>query len=120
MKYLCLLHFDESLLATLPARDIDALVADSNAYDALLKQRGQLIVAHAMQPVKTAKVVQVREGKPSHTDGPFADTREQLGGFLLIEAQDLNAAIQLAAQVPLARYGSIEVRPIAKVERSAP
>jgi hypothetical protein len=120
MKYLCLVHFDESLLAALPAGDLRALVDDSDAYDALLKQRGQLVVAHALQPVKNARVVLVRDGRLPHTDGPFVDAREQLGGFLLIEAHDLNAAIQLAAQVPMARYGSIEVRPIAKVERIAP
>ena len=119
MKYLCLVHFDESLLDALPATELRALVDESNSYDELLKQRGQLVVAHALQPVKNARVVQLRHGRQSHTDGPFVEAREQLGGFLLIEAQDLNAAIQIAAQIPMARYGSIELRPIAKVERSA-
>jgi hypothetical protein len=120
MKYLCMIHYDEAVIDTMPARELEALVADSNAYDELLKQRGQLVVAHALQPVKAARVVQLRHGKPSHTDGPFVEAREQLGGFVLVEAQDLNAAIQIAAQIPMARYGAVEVRAIARIERVAP
>ncbi|RST55281.1 YciI family protein [Variovorax sp. MHTC-1] len=120
MKYLCMVYFDHKLLETMTPSERATLDADSMDYDKELDARGQLIVAEALQSVKTAKVVQVRNGKLSQTDGPFAETKEQLGGFILIDVQDLNAAIQVAARIPLAKYGSIEVRPVAKVERIAP
>lgn len=119
MKYLCMVYFDPKLLATMTPSERATLDADSMDYDKELDARGQLVVAEALQSVKTAKVVQVRKGTMSQTDGPFAETKEQLGGFILIDVQDLNAAIQVAARIPLAKYGSIEVRPIAKVERIA-
>jgi len=72
-------------------------------------------VAHALQPVEAATTIRVRSGKLSTTDGPFAETKEQLGGFILIEARDLNEAIQVAAKIPMARHGSIEVRPIREI-----
>ncbi|MDM0002880.1 YciI family protein [Variovorax sp. J22P240] len=117
MKYLCLVYFEEALLDAFSDSSSAALAAESIAYDEELKSRGQLVVADALQRVKNAKVVQVRRGRTSQTDGPFVETKEQLGGFILVEAKDLNAAIQIAARIPLARMGSIEVRPIAKVER---
>ncbi|MBT2325792.1 YciI family protein [Variovorax paradoxus] len=119
MKYLCLVYFDHHLLQTMPKDERAKLDADSMAYDEELAARGQLVVAEALQSVKTAKLVQVRQGRMSQTDGPFIETKEQLGGFILVDVQDLNAAIQVAARIPLAKYGSIEVRPIAKVERIA-
>jgi hypothetical protein len=85
------------------------------AYDDALRRAGHLVVAHALQPVEAATTVRVRNGKLSTTDGPFAETKEQLGGFILIEARDLNEAIQVAAKIPLARRGSIEVRPIREI-----
>ncbi|RZL93148.1 MAG: YciI family protein [Variovorax sp.] len=117
MKYLCMVYFDQTLLTTMSDSERARLDADSLDYDEALASRGQLVVAEALQPVKTAKVVQVRNGRTSQTDGPFIETKEQLGGFILIDVPDLNAAIQVAARIPLAKYGSIEVRPIAKVER---
>jgi len=117
MKYLCMVYFDHTLLQTMTPSERARLDADSMAYDKELDARGQLIVAEALQSVKTAKVVQVRSGRMSQTDGPFVETKEQLGGFILVDVQDLNAAIQVAARIPLAKYGSIEVRPVAKVER---
>jgi hypothetical protein len=119
VKYLCLVYFDHTLLQTMPPDERATLDADSMAYDKELDARGQLVVAEALQSVKTAKLVQVRNGRMSQTDGPFAETKEQLGGFILIDVQDLNAAIQVAARIPLAKYGSIEVRPVSKVERIA-
>jgi hypothetical protein len=119
MRYLCLVHFDEGLLDTLPADALAALGRESNAYNEELRARGQLVVAHALQRVKAAKVVQLRQGRIAQHDGPFIETREQLGGFLLIDVSDLNAAIQVAARVPMARYASIEVRPAVMVERRA-
>jgi hypothetical protein len=92
--------------------EANACTDESLACDAALRTSGHLVVAHALQPVETATTVRVRHGKLWATDGPFAETREQLGGFILIEARDLNDAIQVAARIPLARCGSIEVRPI--------
>ena len=117
MKYLCLVYFEESLLDGFSDRENAALTTESLAYNDELASRGQLILAHPLQRASGAKVVQVRRGEMSCTGGPFVEAREQLGGFILVEAADLNAAIQIAARIPLARHGSIEVRPIAKVER---
>lgn len=117
MKYLCLVYVDAALFGALSDGARAALDAESAAYDEELASRGQLVVAEALQRAKHAKVLQLRHGRVSHTDGPFIETKEQLGGFILIEADDLNAAIQIASKIPLARMGSIEVRPIAKVDR---
>ena len=112
MKYVCLVYLVEKDMSAMTRREADACTEESLAYDDALREAGRLIVAHALQPVETATTVRVRNGKMSATDGPFAETKEQLGGFILIEARDLNDAIQVAAKIPLARLGSIEVRPI--------
>lgn len=105
MKYLCLVYLDESRLDELPDKDcID--------YDTALRQSGHCLASEALESVLTATTVRVRQGDITVTDGPFAETKEQLAGFYLIEAHDLNEAIQMAAQIPPARVGSIEVRPI--------
>jgi len=111
MKYICLVYLVERDMSAMTKREADACTEESLAYDEALRKAGHLIVAHALQPVETATTVRVRNGKLSATDGPFAETTEQLDGFLLIEARDLNEAIQVAAGIPLARRGSIEVRP---------
>ena len=105
MKYLCLVYMDES---TLPQ------VADREclAFSTPLRKSGQIVAAEALHPVHTATTVRVRNGKLSTTDGPFAETREQLAGFYLIDARDLDEALQVAARIPPARVGSIEVRPV--------
>jgi hypothetical protein len=94
----------------------DACTEESLAYDEALRRTGHLLAAQALQPVETATTIRVRNGKLSTTDGPFAETKEQLGGFLLIEARDLNDAIQVAAKIPMGRRGSIEVRPIKELK----
>lgn len=105
MKYLCLVYGDENEVHTVPDREcLD--------YDEALRKAGRCLASEALQPVQTATTVRVRDGKVSVTDGPFAETKEQLAGFYLIEAQDLDEAIQVAAKIPPARVGSIEVRPI--------
>jgi hypothetical protein len=112
MKYLCIVYITESEMDALsPAADA-ALTAENLAYDDELRRSGQLLEAQALQRVRTATTVRIRNGKLSTTDGPFAETKEQLGGFLYIEARDLNEAIQIAAKCPMARVGTIEVRPI--------
>jgi hypothetical protein len=112
MKYICLVYLVESDMGAMTKPEADLCTTESLAYDDALRRAGHLVVAHALQPVETATTVRVRGGKLFTTDGPFAETKEQLGGFILIEARDLNEAIQVAARIPLARRGSIEVRPI--------
>ena len=111
MKYLCLVYADEAKLAALPQRELDTLIDETLASNEELQASGQLILAQALEQVDAATTVRVRGGRLSATDGPFAETREQLGGFVLIEARDLNEAIQIAGRIPSARLGSIEVRP---------
>ncbi len=112
MKYLCLVYHDEKQLDALSASAYNALVGDTLAYDEELRQSGHFVTANVLEYVQTATTVRVRSGKVSITDGPFAETREQLGGFVMIEARDLNGAIRVASQMPPARLGSIEVRPV--------
>jgi len=105
MKYLCLVYGEENKIATMD--DHECL-----AYDAELRGSGRCIASEALEAVATATTVRVRNGRLSISDGPFAETKEQLAGFYLIEARDLNEAIQLAAKIPPAKVGSIEIRPI--------
>ena len=116
MKYLCMVCNDETMLDAMPRSDFQALVDEHLAYDDVLRESGHYLVSNALQSVQTATTVRVRNGKMSVTDGPFAETKEQLGGFYLIEARDLNDAIQVAAKIPSARTGSIEVRPIRELK----
>jgi hypothetical protein len=118
MKYLCLIYHDEQQLETMPQAQFDALVDEHLGYDEALRQSGHFLVAEALQPGETATVVRVRNGKMSVTDGPFAETKEQLSGFFLIEARDLNEAIQIAGKIPSARLGSVEVRPVRELQPS--
>jgi len=105
MKYLCLVYLDEKRLDELPDEDCVA-------YDTAVRKSGHCIASEALESVQTATTVRVRNGKLAVTDGPFAETKEQLAGFYMIEAGDLNEAIQLASKIPPARVGSNEVRPI--------
>jgi hypothetical protein len=117
MKYVCLVYLVEEDMNALSKREADACTEESLAYDQALRRSGHLLAAQALQPVETATTIRVRNGKLSTTDGPFAETKEQLGGFILIEARDLNDAIQVAAKIPMGRRGSIEVRPIKEIKR---
>ena len=112
MKYLCLVYYDEKNLDALSKSEFDALVGEAHAYNDVMRKGGHYVVSNALESVKTATTLRFRNGKLSTTDGPFAETKEQLGGFILIEARDLNEAIQVAAKIPPARLGCIEVRPI--------
>ena len=112
MKYLCLVYVEEKILHALPSAERVVLSNESMAYCERLQKIGQLLAASPLHPVETATTVRVREGKTSTTDGPFAETKEQLGGFLLIDVPDLNDAIRIAAQFPAAHIGSVEVRPM--------
>lgn len=113
MKYLCLVYSDERLLHSLPDSPRDS---ECKAYADSIVQSGRMVAAEALEPVHTATTVRVRGGKVSITDGPFAETREQLAGFYLVEAADLDEAIRIAASIPPARVGSIEVRPVRQLQ----
>lgn len=112
MKYLCLIYDDEQTLAEMPKAESAAFMGEYFAFTEAIRESGHLIVGEALQPVNTATTVRIRNGRTSTTDGPFAETKEQFGGFYLIEARDLNDAIQVASRIPSARTGSVEVRPV--------
>jgi hypothetical protein len=117
VRYLCLVYIEETKLDALSKREYDALVRETLAYDDTLRRTGHYIVSDALQSVQTATTIRVRNGRTTATDGPFADTKEQLGGFILIDAKDLDDALRVAARIPPGRLGSIEVRPILELRR---
>jgi hypothetical protein len=112
MRYLCLIYEDQSLWAKMPKADGDKMMQEYGAFTEGIRKSGHYIGGEALQPTNTATTVRVRAGKTSTSDGPFAETKEQLGGYYLINAKDLNDAIQVAAKIPSVRQGSVEVRPI--------
>jgi hypothetical protein len=112
VRYLCLIYPDEARLAALPAAEQRELIEDVLAYREELRERGHYIASAPLEPAASSTTLRVRGGQLSITDGPYAETKEQLGGFYLIEARDLNDAIRLAARMPPARVGTIEVRPL--------
>src|SRR5688572_27288667 len=112
MKYLCLVYQEETKLDALSESEYDAVVSEVRDYREELRQSGHYIASSPLQSVQMATTIRVRNGKLSITDGPFAETKEQLCGFYLIEARDLNDAIRVASRMPPAHLGCIEVRPI--------
>jgi hypothetical protein len=112
MKYLCLIYSDETQWPKLPKEETDKMLAEYGAFGESIKQGGQFIAGHRLHPTNTATTVRIRDGKMSTTDGPFAETKEHLGGFVLIEAADMAEARRIAAGIPMAKVGSIEIRPI--------
>ena len=119
MKYLCLIYEDEKHWLSMPKDQSDAVMGEYFAFTDDIRKSGQYVAGEALQPTQTAATVRVRNGKTSTTDGPFAETKEQLGGFYLVEAKDLNEAIQVASRIPSARFGSIEVRPVVDFSQPA-
>jgi hypothetical protein len=117
MKYLCLIYQDEAGLDQVPAEQFARVYREYMALTESIQQSGHWVGGHALHPTATATTVRVREGGIVTTDGPFAETKEQLGGYYLVEARDLNEAIQIAARIPGARWGSVEVRPIREFPR---
>lgn len=113
MKYLCLIYDQEKRWDTMTKEESGALYGEYMAFTEDITTSGHYLGGNPLQPTATATTVRVRNGSIASTDGPFAETKEQLGGYYLIEARDLNDAIQVAARIPAARNGSIEVRPIA-------
>ena len=116
MKYLCLVYGEERTFTEMPEREYDELIREHLVFDGELKAGGHFLAAEALESVTTATMVRVRNGRISVTDGPFAETKEQLTGFFLIDARDLNQAIQIASRIPAARMAGIEVRPIRELQ----
>jgi hypothetical protein len=119
MKYLCLIYENEKNWETMAPADSEAIMNEYFAFTDGIRRSGQYVAGEALQPTSTATTVKVRSGKVSTTDGPFAETKEQLGGFYMIEAKDLNEAIQVAAKIPSARLGAIEIRPVVDFSQEA-
>ena len=112
MKYLCLIYDDEKKLAAMGKQDMDAMMGNYASFTQSIKGSGHYLGGEALQPITSATTIRERNGKMSTTDGPFAETKEQLGGFYLIDASDLNDALRVASRIPSVKTGSIEVRPI--------
>jgi hypothetical protein len=112
MKYLCLIYNDEKNVSGMSKGDNEALMGEYFQFTDAIRKSGHYVAGEALEPISAATTVRVRNGKMSSTDGPFAETKEQLGGFYLIEAKDLNDAMQVASRIPSARMGCIEFRPI--------
>jgi hypothetical protein len=112
MRYLCLIYDEEKKWAAMSKEEGDAVMGEYFAFTEDVKKSGHYVGGEALQPVNTATSVRVRGGKMSTTDGPFAETKEQLGGYYLINAKDLNDALQIASKIPGAKTGTVEVRPI--------
>ena len=112
MKYLCLIYENENAYATMPKDQSDQIMGEYFNFTSDIKKSGHYIGGEALQPTPTATTVRVRNGKISTSDGPFVETKEQLGGFYLVDAKDLNDAISVASRIPSAKHGAVEVRPI--------
>ncbi len=112
MKYLCLIYDEEKKLGAMSKSEGDAFMGEYFAFTEGIKKSGHHLGGEALQPVQTATTVRIRNGKVSTTDGPFAETKEQLGGFYLLDCKDLDEALELAAKIPGASTGSVEVRPV--------
>ena len=112
MQYLCLIYKDEKEWQKPPPAESAKIMSEFSAFTEAVRKSGHYVGGNALAPTHTATTVRVRQGKLATTDGPFAETKEQLGGYFLLNARDLNEAIQLAARIPGARVGSVEVRPL--------
>ena len=117
MRYLCLIYEDEKAWQKMSEADMQKGMAEYNAFTESIKKNGNYVGGEALQPTPTAKSVRVRNGKISATDGPYVETKEQLGGYYLIKAKDLNDAVQVASRIPGAKHGTIEVRPIMEFDQ---
>jgi len=118
MKFMFLIYHEEKTLEALSDREMQALVDSALEYDDEIRRSGHYIVSNALQRARTARIVRVRDGRATVTDGPFAETKEQLGGFFLVEAKDIEEACAVAARFPPARLGTVEVRPVRELSHS--
>lgn len=115
MRYICLIYRDEAHLRALSQSEADGVMEAYYDFTDWVKRSGHYLASDPLQPTTTATTVRVREGRRMVTDGPFSETKEQLGGYFLIEAADLDDAIEVAARIPGARTGSVEVRPVLEI-----
>lgn len=118
MRYVCLIYNERARLDAMPGSERAAVAAEALIYGEELRRQGYFVAAEALQSAQTAMTVRLRNGRVSTTEGPAAETQEQLDGFVLIDARDLNEAIQVASKMPEAKVGSIEVRPISDHNRT--
>ena len=118
MRFLFMIFHDEGVLDALPKGEMQTLVDSALDYDEEIRQSGHYIVSNALHRARSARTIRVRGGKTTITDGPFAETKEQLGGFFLIEAKDMDEACAVASRFPPARLGIIEVRPVQELKHS--
>lgn len=116
MKYLCMVFYDENITNSMTAQEWTSLNHECAACGEELRDSGRMLGGNALHSSTTATSLRVRDGKTLITDGPFAETKEQLAGFYLLDARDLNEAIHLASKIPPARFGTIEIRPIRELE----
>jgi len=119
MKYMLLIHDDEKAWGKLSEAERQKIYGEYGQFGQSIKSAGQYLAGAQLQPTSTATSVRVREGKRLVTDGPFAETREQLGGYYLVDAKNLDEAIGIAARIPSARMGTIEVRPVVEMASQA-
>jgi hypothetical protein len=112
LRYMCLIYTDETLGARMSQEEMNAHIGEYVALTQELGKSGKYLGGDPLQPTKTAATVRVCEGKTSVTDGPYVETKEAMGGYFMIEARDMNEAIQIAARIPGARHGAVEVRPV--------
>ena len=116
MQYICLIYGDEQSFQGMGDEDRNQVMADYMAFTESIGKSGNLVAGDALQPTTTATTVRVRNGETLVTDGPFAETKEQLGGYYVIDANDADEALAIAARIPGAQHGSIEVRPVVVFE----
>jgi hypothetical protein len=116
MKYLCLVFYDENIVNNMTSSEWQSLNNECVTCGEGLRDSGKMIGGNALHPSSTATSLRVRDGKPLITDGPFAETKEQLAGYYMLDARDLNEAIQLASKIPPARFGTIEIRPVRELD----
>ena len=117
MKFLLLVYNDQSVLDALPAGDFDSKMRTCLSHADELRHHGRLLESQMLEDASTAKSVRIRKGKQTTLDGPFAETKEVLGGFNLIEADNIDEAVKMAAEFPWAQTGCIEVRPVRDIEK---
>jgi hypothetical protein len=112
MQYMCLIYDEEKTWGSMPEDERNTVFGEYGAFTEAIKESGNYVAGDALQPTSTATTVRIRGGETLVTDGPFAETKEQLGGYYLVEAKDVDEALKIAERIPSARYGAIEVRPV--------
>ena len=111
MRYLCLIHLNEQELSAMPPHDVNALNAAHLDFNDALRAEGRFLLAEALEPARTTACVKIRKGRRHITDGPFAESKEVIAGFYVVEARDLSEALEIASRIPEASIGTVEVRP---------